>query len=168
MMVRFYLWAVDVQHLLSIYVYKIECLFVCLSVGMLTINSLTPWPISTKFGVLTNQKPAKNIGYKGILIFIFISVFPLIIISRINHMHHLLGRGGAFFPVRSEQNRCRPLSLLTVFKLDFGLLDPLLDFFTSRPTSHQWRMWIIAKFQSPYHFTRTEYWTPTKSHVHFP
>jgi hypothetical protein len=32
---------------------------------------------------------------------------------------------------------CCPLSLLTVFELDFGLLDPLLDFFTSRPTSRQ-------------------------------
>jgi hypothetical protein len=35
----------------------------------------------------------------------------------------------------------------------------LLDFFTSKPTSHQWRKRPIAKFQPPYHFTQTEYWT---------
>jgi hypothetical protein len=36
---------------------------VCLSVCMFEINSLTPQPIQTKFGVATIQNPAENIGY---------------------------------------------------------------------------------------------------------
>jgi hypothetical protein len=43
-------------------------------------------------------------GYKRILIFASIGVFPLIIVSPINtHMHHLLlGRGGVLFGVSSN------------------------------------------------------------------
>jgi hypothetical protein len=36
---------------------------VCVSVCMFEINSLTPQPIQTKFGVATIQNPAENIGY---------------------------------------------------------------------------------------------------------
>jgi hypothetical protein len=38
--------------------YKSECVCVC----MFKINSLTPYPIPTKFGVATNQNPATNIS----------------------------------------------------------------------------------------------------------
>jgi hypothetical protein len=43
------------------YIYKSEC--VCVCVCMFKINSLTPLPIPTKFGVATIQNPATNIGY---------------------------------------------------------------------------------------------------------
>jgi hypothetical protein len=82
-------------------------MFVAVLVGMFicvyTINYLTPYPIPTKFGVLTNQNTTKKMGSIIILIFASMGVFPLIIISPIDtHMHHLLlGRGGVFFGVRS-------------------------------------------------------------------
>jgi hypothetical protein len=89
------------------YIYKSESMFVAMFVSifvcMYTINSLTPYPIPTKFGVLTNQKPTKKVGYKRITIFMSIDVFPLIIVSPINtYMHHLLlGRDGVFFGASS-------------------------------------------------------------------
>jgi hypothetical protein len=45
----------------------------------------------------------KKVGYKRILIFASIGVFPLKIVYPVNtHMHHLLlGRGGVFFGVSS-------------------------------------------------------------------
>jgi hypothetical protein len=39
------------------------CVCVCVSVCMYKINSLTPKPIQTKFGVATIRNPAENIGY---------------------------------------------------------------------------------------------------------
>jgi hypothetical protein len=50
----------------------------------------------------------KKVGYKGILKFVSIGVFPLIIVPPIIiHMHHvLLGRGGVFFGVSSFCVRC--------------------------------------------------------------
>jgi hypothetical protein len=45
------------EHAIYIYIYKRMC--VC----MFKINSLTPKPIPTKFGVATIQNPATNIGY---------------------------------------------------------------------------------------------------------
>jgi hypothetical protein len=77
-------------------------------VGMYTINSLTPYPIPTKFGILTNQNTEKNVGYKRILIFASIDVFPLILVSPITtNMHHLLlGIGGVFFGGSSFYVRC--------------------------------------------------------------
>jgi hypothetical protein len=57
-----------------------------------------PLTNTTKFGILTNQNTTKKVGYKTIMIFASIGVFPLIIVPPINtHMHHLLlGRGGVF------------------------------------------------------------------------
>jgi hypothetical protein len=51
--------------------------------------------IPSKFGVLTNQNTTKKVGYKRIMIFASIDVFPLIIVSPIDtDMYHLLlGRG---------------------------------------------------------------------------
>jgi hypothetical protein len=70
--------------------------------GMYTINSLTPKPIPTKFGVLTNQNTMKKVGHKRLSILASIGVFPVIKVSPINpHMHRLLlGGGGVFFGVR--------------------------------------------------------------------
>jgi hypothetical protein len=88
------------------YMYKSESMFVTMFVSifvcMYTINSLTPQPITTKFGVLTNQNTMKAVGYKRILILASIGVFPLIKVAPINpHMHRLLlGRGGVFFGAR--------------------------------------------------------------------
>jgi hypothetical protein len=48
--------------------------FVGIFVGILKIISLTPYPISTKFGVLTIQNPTKNIDYKRIFSFESIGV----------------------------------------------------------------------------------------------
>jgi hypothetical protein len=49
-----------------IYIYISESMFVAMFVGifvgMYTINSLTPSPIPTKFGVFTNQNPTKKVG----------------------------------------------------------------------------------------------------------
>jgi hypothetical protein len=91
---------------LFFYIYKSESMFVamflCIFVCMYTVNSLTPKPIPTKFGVLTNQNRTKEVGYKSILILASIGVFPLIKVAPINpHMHRLLlGRGDVFFGVR--------------------------------------------------------------------
>jgi hypothetical protein len=43
------------------------CVCVCLWVCMFEINSLTPQPIQTKFGVAIIRNPAENIGYIRIL-----------------------------------------------------------------------------------------------------
>jgi hypothetical protein len=58
------------------------CMYVCLCVCLFKINSLTPYPITTKFVLVTVQNQTKNIGHKIIFSFTFMNLFLLLIIVK--------------------------------------------------------------------------------------